>query len=92
VGTTAYEWLGRRPHFRLFDKTFKLPPSKFAEMTDVVGNWWRTSNGAIVLLAANLTGRAQTVEYCDHTTGATRSLSLAPYEMRRMESPTSPLP
>ena len=84
VGTTTYEWLGRRPHFRLFDKTFKLPPSRFAEMTDVIGNWWRTADGEVVLLAANLTDRPQTVEYRDCSTDAVKTLSLAPHELRRI--------
>ena len=63
VGQRTYEWLGRRPHYRLFDKSFKLPPSKFATMPDVIGNWWRRSDGKVVLLAANLTDRPQRVEY-----------------------------
>ena len=84
VGTTTYEWLGRRPHFRLFDKTFKLPPSKFAKMTDVIGNWWRTANGEVVLLAANLTDSPQTVEYRDYLTSTVQTLSLFPHELLRL--------
>ena len=84
VGTTAYEWLGRRPHFRLFDKAFKLPPSKFAAMTDVIGNWWRTADGQVVLLAANLTDRPQSATCRVFGTDATIHLTLAPYETRRI--------
>lgn len=86
VGNTTYEWLGRRPHFRLFDKSFKLPPSRFATMTDVIGNWWRTSEGAVVLLAANLTDRRQTVTYRVYGTKTTRRLTLAPHEMKRLST------
>ena len=31
-------------------------------MPDVIGNWWRTADGEIVLFAANLTDRPQTAE------------------------------
>ena len=85
VGTTTYEWLGRRPHYRLFDKTFKLPPSKFATMTDVIGNWWRTADGKVVLLAANLTDRLQTATYAVFDTKTTAELALKPHELKRIE-------
>ena len=85
VGSGTYEWLGRRPHFRLFDKTFKLPPSKFATMTDVIGNWWRTADGRIVLLAANLTDRPQSVKYRMFGTDRTAALALAPHELVRVD-------
>ena len=88
VGTSTYEWLGRRPHFRLFDKTFKLPPSKFAEMADVIGNWWRTADGEVVLLAANLTDRRQDVECHVFGTDETMWLSLAPHELVRVSHGT----
>ena len=84
VGTAQYEWLGRRPNFRLFDKSFKMPPSKFAILPDVIGNWWRTADGKIVLLAANLTDKPQTVEYRVFGTDATASMSLAPHELKRI--------
>ena len=85
IGSGTYEWLGRRPHFRLFDKTFKLPPSKFATMTDVIGNWWRTVDGRLVLLAANLTDRPQRVVYRVFGTNRTDVLSLAPHELARID-------
>ena len=85
VGTSTYEWLGRRPHFRLFDKTFKLPPSKFAAMTDVIGNWWRTADGGIVLLAANLTDKRQDIECRVFGTDEIMRLSLSPHELVRVE-------
>ena len=85
VGSGTYEWLGRRPHFRLFDKTFKLPPSKFATMTDVIGNWWRTADGRIVLLAANLTDRPQRVNCSVFGSDRTAALSLAPHELVRVD-------
>ena len=85
VGSGTYEWLGRRPHFRLFDKTFKLPPSKFATMTDVIGNWWRTADGRIVLLAANLTDRPQRVNCRVFGSDRTAALSLAPHELVRVD-------
>lgn len=84
VGSRTYEWLGRRPHFRLFDRAFKLPPSKFATMPDVIGNWWRTADGKTVLLAANLTDIRQTVKYRVHGTGEIAELSLAPRETKRV--------
>lgn len=83
VGTRRYEWLGRRPHFRLFDKSFKLPPSSFATMPDVVGNWWRTADGRTVLLAANLTDARQTVRYREYGTERTAVLELGPHEIVR---------
>ena len=89
--TQAYEWLGRRPHFRLFDKDYKLPPSSFATMPDVIGNWWRTANGETVLLAANLSGKERTVRYRPCDIAAARpevsphlTLTLRPYELRRI--------
>ena len=85
VGNSTYEWLGRRPHFRLFDKTFKLPPSKFATMSDVIGNWWRTADGRLVLFAANLTDRPQRVVYRVFGTDRTDVLSLAPHELARVD-------
>ena len=84
VGVSTYEWLGRRPHFRLFDKTFKLPPSKFATMTDVIGNWWRTADGEIVLLAANLTDKRQDIECRVFGKDKTMQLSLSPHELIRV--------
>lgn len=88
VGTSTYEWLGRRPHFRLFDKTFKLPPSKFAAMTDVIGNWWRTADGEVVLLAANLADSRQDIECHVFGTDETMRLSLAPHELVRVSHGT----
>ena len=85
VGSSTYEWLGRRPHFRLFDKAFKLPPSKFATMTDVIGNWWRTADGKVVLLAANLTDHPQTVRYRVYGTDEVAEIALAPHELRRQQ-------
>lgn len=87
VSSQTYEWLGRRPHYRLFDKNFKLPPSSFATMPDVIGNWWRTDKGEIVLLAANLTGEERTVQY--RPFGATpdapnATATFAPHELRRI--------
>ena len=87
VSSQTYEWLGRRPHYRLFDKNFKLPPSSFATMPDVIGNWWRTDKGEIVLLAANLTGEEQTVQY--RPFGAppdapNATATFAPHELRRI--------
>lgn len=84
VGTRDYEWLGRRPHFRLFDKTFKLPPSKRATMADVIGNWWRTADGRTVLLAANLTEAPQSVTYRVFGTDREARLTLAPHELKRI--------
>ena len=85
VGQRTYEWLGRRPHYRLFDKSFKLPPSKFATMTDVIGNWWSTPEGKTVLLAANLTDRPQIITYRIFGKGTTETLTLAPREMKRIK-------
>ena len=87
VFSQTYEWLGRRPHYRLFDKNFKLPPSSFATMPDVIGNWWRTDKGEPVLLAANLTGEERTVQY--RPFGATpdapnATATFAPHELRRI--------
>ena len=84
VGEAKYEWLGRRPHFRLFDKSYKLPPSKFATMPDVIGNWWRTADGEVVLLAANLTDRRQTAECRVFGTDRTTVVELGPHELRRV--------
>ena len=82
VGQRTYEWLGRRPHYRLFDKSFKLPPSKFATMPDVIGNWWRRSDGKVVLLAANLTDRPQRVEYWVYgKKGESAEIQLRPFEV-----------
>ena len=83
VGTATYEWLGRRPHHSLYDPAYKLPPSKFATMADVRGNWWRTADGQVVLLAANLTDREQKVVYRVYGTDKTATLALAPYELVR---------
>lgn len=85
VASSTYEWLGRRPHFRLFDKSFKLPPSKFAVMSNVIGTWWQTAEGKNVLLAINLTDKVQTVEYRVYGQNLQRMLTLAPYEMKRVE-------
>ena len=87
IGTGTYEWLGRRPHFRLFDKSFKLPPSMFATMADVIGNWWRTADGRIVLLAANLSDRPQKVAYRIYGTDRTAELALLPHELKRVAVP-----
>lgn len=81
IGRKTYEWLGRRPHYRLFDKTYRLPPSSFATMPDVIGNWWRRADGRIVLLAANLTDRTQRVEYRVYGSDRTAGAQLAPYEL-----------
>jgi hypothetical protein len=67
----------------LFDKTYKLPPSEFATMADVRGNWWRTVDGKVVLLAANLTDRKQKVLYRVYGTDETATLTLAPHELVR---------
>ena len=83
VGEATYEWLGRRPHHSLYDPAYKLPPSKFATMADVRGNWWRTADGQIVLLAANLTDREQKVVYRVYGTDRTATLTLAPHELVR---------
>ena len=85
VGETTYEWLGRRPHHSLYDPAYKLPPSKFATMADVRGNWWRTADGKVVLLAANLTDREQRVVYRVYGTDKTAVLVLAPYELVRIK-------
>ena len=87
LGSKTYEWLGRRPHFRLFDKSYKLPPSKFATMTDVIGNWWRTADGKVVLLAANLTDCRQTFTYRVFGTGRTAELTLGAHELKRVGLP-----
>ncbi len=87
IGSKTYEWLGRRPHFRLFDKSYKLPPSKFATMTDVIGNWWRTADGKVVLLAANLTDCRQTFTYRVFGTGRTAELTLGAHELKRVGLP-----
>lgn len=84
AGSATYEWLGRRPHFRLFDKTYKLPPSKFATMTDVIGNWWRTDDGKIVLLVANLTGEKREIVFSVYGCDRKARLELGPYELRRV--------
>ena len=82
VGQATCEWLGRRPHYRLFDKSYKLPPSKFATMPDVIGNWWRRADGKVVLLAANLTDRPQRVEYLVYGKGdETAEMQLQPFEI-----------
>jgi hypothetical protein len=52
-------------------------------MADVRGNWWRTSDGQVVLLAANLTDREQKVVYRVYGTDRTASLTLAPHELVR---------
>ena len=84
VGKTTYEWLGRRPHHSLYDPAYKLPPSKFATMADVRGNWWRTADGKVVLLAANLTDREQKVTYRVYGTDKTATLVLAPHGLVRI--------
>ena len=81
LSAQTYEWLGRRPHSRLFDRTFKLPPSSFATIPDVIGNWWRRADGRIVLLAANLSDRPQRVSYSVYGSGETESLELKPLEL-----------
>ncbi|MBQ6338202.1 MAG: hypothetical protein IJI36_03565, partial [Kiritimatiellae bacterium] len=83
VGKTTYEWLGRRPHHSLYDPAYKLPPSRFATLTDVRGNWWRTADGKVVLLAANLTDREQRIVYRVYGTDKTAVLVLAPHELVR---------
>ena len=83
VGTAKYEWFGRRPHHSLYDSAYKLPPSKFATMADVCGNWWRTADGKVVLLAANLTDREQKALYRVYGTDETAALTLAPHELVR---------
>ena len=85
VGKTTYEWLGRRPHHSLYDPAYKLPPSKFATLADVRGNWWRTADGKVVLLAANLTDREQRVVYRVYGTDKTAVLVLAPHELVRIK-------
>lgn len=85
VGSRKYEWLGRRPHFRLFDKTYKLPPSSFATMSDVIGNWWRRADGKVVLLAANLTDRPQRVSYRVYGSNVASELELQPFSLCERE-------
>ena len=82
--TQTYEWLGRRPHYRLFDKDYKLPPSSFATMPDVIGAWWRTADGETVLLAANLAEEERTVRYRVFGGESPATLALAPHELRRV--------
>ena len=53
-------------------------------MTDVIGNWWRTADGGIVLLAANLTDKRQNIECRVFGTAETMRLSLSPYELVRV--------
>ena len=53
-------------------------------MADVRGNWWRTADGKVVLLAANLTDREQRVVYRVYGTDKTAVLVLAPYELVRI--------
>ena len=52
-------------------------------MADVRGNWWRTADDKIVLLAANLTDREQKVTYRVYGTDKTATLTLAPHELVR---------
>ena len=85
VGSRTYEWLGRRPHSRLFDKSYKLPPSKFATMPGVIGNWWRRMDGRVVLLAANLTKDVQRVSYRVHGTGAIAEIELQPVSLTMVD-------
>jgi len=85
VSRTRHEWLGRRPHFALFDRSYALPPSKTAEMPDVIGNWWRTADGRVVLLAANLSGCEQKISYRVFGTNRTAEASLAPHGLVRIE-------
>ena len=67
------------------------------EASAVIGNWWRTADGEVVLLAANLTDKEQTVTCCRPLAvggGMTASgqqqdtftLTLAPHELRRISS------
>ena len=58
-------------------------------MTDVIGNWWRTADGEIVLLAANLTDKRQDIECRVFGTGGTMRLSLSPHELIRVAMPLS---
>ena len=81
VGSRTYEWLGRRPHSRLFDKGYKLPPSKFATMPGVIGNWWRRTDGRVVLMAANLTKDVQRVSYRVYGTDAIAEIELQPVSL-----------
>jgi hypothetical protein len=85
VGSRTYEWLGRRPHSRLFDKSYKLPPGKFATMPDVIGNWWRRMDGRVVLLAANLTKDVQRVSYRVYGTDAIAEIELQPASLTMVE-------
>ena len=85
VESRTYEWLGRRPHSRLFDKSYKLPPSKFATMPGVIGNWWRRMDGRVVLLVANLTKDVQRVSYRVHGTGAIAEIELQPVSLTMVD-------
>ena len=87
VPSQTYEWLGRRPHFRLFDKDFKLPPSRFATMPDVIGAWWRTAGGETVLLASNISDETRTFSYVPYGSAPdapAASATLAPHALCRL--------
>ena len=64
------------------------------EAPAVIGNWWRTAGGEVVLLAANLTDKEQTLEYrvfdeaarSESSPHPTATLTLAPHELRRISS------
>ena len=58
---------------------------RIGELPAVIGNWWRTAEGRVVLLAANLTDRPQTATYAVFDTDSTARLSLKPYEVKRIE-------
>ena len=51
-------------------------------MPDVIGNWWRRSDGKIVLFAANLTDHLQRVEYWVYgKKGESAEMQLRPFEI-----------
>ena len=52
----------------------------------VIGNWWRTADGKVVLLAANLTDKEQTLEYRVFGTDQSATLTLAPHELKRVSA------
>ncbi len=64
------------------------------EAPAVIGNWWRTADGEVVLLAANLTDQERTLEYrvfgdaarSEISPHQTATLTLAPHELRRISS------
>jgi hypothetical protein len=53
-------------------------------MPSVIGNWWRTAGGEVVLLAANLTDKEQTLEYRVFGSDQTATLTLRPLEIKRI--------